>query len=112
MYWTTRSTEPMSIPSSSVLVQTSPLIWQFLILFARGRILDLVSSIPVKWNLDDPNSVDASQKLRDLLRVPDRGGQPYPLKTRGTNLFQPLQANSELNASSITCQFMDLINHD
>src|SRR5207302_11003290 len=27
MYWTTRSTEPMSIPSSRVLVQTSPLIW-------------------------------------------------------------------------------------
>src|SRR5260370_30438005 len=85
---------------------------QFLIFLARGRVLNLVSSIPAKWNLDDPNWIVASQKLRDLLRVPYSGRQTYPLKTPGTNLFQPFQAYSELNASSIACQFMDLINHD
>src|SRR2546425_7237957 len=60
---------------------------QFLILFTWRWILDLVSSILAERNLNDPNWIAASQKLRDLIWVPDSGRQPYPLKTRGTIFF-------------------------
>jgi hypothetical protein len=83
-----------------------------LVFFTGGRILDLVSSILAEGNLNDPHWIAAPQKPSDLVWVPDRCGQPYPLKTRTTSLCKPFQTDSKLDTSPITSQFVDLIDYD
>src|SRR6266571_1581680 len=107
MYWTTRSTEPMSMPSSSVLVQTSPLTWRALnassaltrsslgsepwwTIISWSIMLNFEPNISALRNLNNSYRLRATEKSGNLFGIPNGCGEAYPLETVGPNFSQSL----------------------